>query len=157
MDCSQCNGEGVETYEEDGRMVTDACYHCGNTGQVDEETDFLDRLKGVATTLAEEEERQYRTWREDDPDGDGYDLCAAENGMSAGDYYRSNVWDRAYTIQDKLIAMSRADQELLVAWNAMPYEKSAWIAGTLSIPDERNSSEDIGYVNTFNQEDDIPF
>lgn len=115
--CSRCQGEGKESYEEDGRMVTDTCYHCGGEGVVDEETDFHDRLHAVANTLAYQQEQEYRRWCESDPDGDGYDLCAAENGYQTYDYFRVRVWERAADIAQELAERPRAEQELLVAWN----------------------------------------
>lgn len=115
--CSKCQGTGEETYDEDDRRVTDACYHCGTTGEVSEEADWHDRLHQVALTLAEDQEREYRKARDNEPDGDGYDLCAAENGMSTWDYFRTQVWDRAARIGEKLAEMDRPSQELLVGWN----------------------------------------
>ncbi len=115
--CSKCNGTGEQTYDEDGRRVTDACYHCGTTGEVDEELDWHDRLQAVAVTLAERMEREYREACDADPQGDGYDLYAAENGMTTWDYFQSQVWDRAYRIQNQIADMDRPSQELLVGWN----------------------------------------
>ncbi len=118
--CSHCQGEGFQTYEEDGRMVRDSCYHCAESGEVDEDTDFLDRLVQVAATLAYQVEREYRQACNNDPDGDGYDLCAAENGLSSFDYFRCRVWERTDTIAAQLGGMPREMQEVLVAWNEQP-------------------------------------
>jgi len=118
--CSQCQGEGEVWEEEEGHPrggVYDVCYHCGGEGTVDEETDFHDRLKRVATALAVQKETEYRRACDSDPDGDGYDLCAAENGMRTYDYFRTRVWDREYEIAQELAARPRAEQEFLVAWN----------------------------------------
>lgn len=115
--CSRCYGEGVETYEEDYRQFRDTCYHCCGTGEVDEETDFNDRLSLVANSLAYIQESEYRRACDSDPDGDGYDLCAAENGYRTFDYFRVRVWERAADIGQDLVKMSREDQEFLVAWN----------------------------------------
>ena len=115
--CRQCNGSGEERYEEDGRDVTDACYHCGTTGTVDEDTDFRDRLSSVASTIAYQLESEYRRAVNDDDEGDGYDLGGYENGLMPYDYFRTRVWDRTYDIAEKLSALPINDQELLVAWN----------------------------------------
>lgn len=120
--CSRCQGEGEESYEEDGRIFTDVCYHCGGEGTVDEETDFHDSLMRVASTLAYQAESDYRRACDSDPDGDGYDLCAAENGMMTFDYFRARVWERTPEFGEKLFAMSRQDQEFLIAWNEMEPE-----------------------------------
>jgi len=121
-DCSQCQGTGRETYDEDGRTVTDACYHCGNTGKVDDDTAFNDRLMSVADTLAYHQEVEHRRWVNSDSDGDGYDLGGYENGLMPHDYFRCNVWDRIPEIGEKLRAMTLQEQELLIAWNELPYE-----------------------------------
>ncbi len=120
--CSRCQGEGEESYDEDGRMVTDVCYHCAGSGNVDEDTDFHDALHRVASSLAYRAESEYQRAVNSDPDGDGYDLGAAENGLSTHDYFRCRVWDREPEIIEKLAAMSRQDQEFLIAWNEMPFE-----------------------------------
>ncbi len=115
--CSKCMGTGEQTYDEDERRVTDACYHCGTTGEVSEDADWQDRLHQVALTLAEGQERDYRQACDSDTEGDGYDLHAAENMMSTWDYFRSQVWDRAARIIESLTDMDRPSQELLVGWN----------------------------------------
>ena len=118
--CSRCQGEGEEFTEEEGHPqggVYETCYHCGGSGEVDEETDFHDRLHRVAATLAYQKESDYRKACDSDPDGDGYDLCAAENGYLTHDYFRVRVWERTEDIAQELAQRSRADQELLVAWN----------------------------------------
>jgi hypothetical protein len=110
--CRQCNGTGREVYDEDDRRVEDACYHCGTTGKVDEDTDFHDRLSAVASTLAYQLESERRIAINNDPDGDGYDL-----GLMPHDYFRCNVWDRTYEIAEQLAALPISDQEFLVAWH----------------------------------------
>lgn len=117
MQCSRCFGQGEESYEEDGRIFTDVCYHCGGSGKVDEETHHHDALMRVASTLAYQQESEYRKWCNSDPEGDGYDLGAYENGMMPFDYFRCRVWEREPEFMEKLLEMSRADQELMIAWN----------------------------------------
>jgi hypothetical protein len=149
MQCSRCQGEGSDSYEEDGRLVTDPCYHCSGTGQIDEETDFHDRLHGVAATLAWQLENSYVKYCNDDPMGDGYDLAAAENGLCGYDYFCSRVWDRTEVIAKQLVQMSQEDQELLVAWNEME-----------PIPMVREPSDTIPCpppVGCVDEEDNIPF
>ena len=116
-DCSRCGGEGEETYDEDGRTVTDVCYHCAGSGKVDDDTHFHDRLCMVASALAYQAESECRKAYNEDPEGDGYDLGAYENGMMPSDYFRCRVWERTPEIAEKLSAMSQADQEFMVAWN----------------------------------------
>jgi len=123
--CSRCQGDGEVWEEEEGHPrggVYDVCYHCGGEGKVDEETDFHDALQRVASSLAYQAETNYRRAVNSDPDGDGYDLGAYENQMMPHDYFRCRVWEREPEIAEKLFAMSRQDQELLIAWNEMPFE-----------------------------------
>ena len=115
--CNRCYGEGYNDWEEDGRQVRDACYHCGATGQISEEEDFQDQLLSVAGRLALQEESGYKRAVNDDPDGDGYDLYAAENMMSSYDYFTARVYERQGEIAEKLSELDRASQELLVVWN----------------------------------------
>jgi hypothetical protein len=115
--CSRCQGQGEETYDEDDRRVTDVCYHCAGSGQVDDDTDFHDRLESVASSIAYVMESDYRRAVNSDPDGDGYDLGGYENGMMPHDYFRCNVWDRTADIAQELVELPRVDQELLIAWN----------------------------------------
>lgn len=120
MMCRRCSGEGYEEYEEDGRTVRDACYHCATTGQVDEELDWHDRLHDVASELAIRYETEYRMWKDNEPDGDGYGLCAAEEGLSEYDYFRARVWIQTDSYAERLAEMPLSMQEVLVAWNEMP-------------------------------------
>lgn len=118
--CSRCQGEGEVFTEEEGHPqggVYETCYHCGGTKEVDEETDFHDRLHAVAAKLAYLKESEYRKACDSDPEGDGYDLGAYENGMMPFDYFRARIWERTYEIAQELAERPRADQELLVAWN----------------------------------------
>ena len=117
MQCSQCQGAGYQYYDEDGRTVRDACYHCGTTGQVDEDTYFRDRLLNVAHNLAYGKEAEYRKACNEDPDGDGYDLGAHENQMSPWDYFRTRVSDHEPDIMAELEQLPKEMQEVLIAWN----------------------------------------
>ncbi len=156
--CSRCQGEGRVWEEEEGHPqggVYDVCYHCGGEGTVDEETDFQDRLHAVAATLAYQKESDYRKACDSDPDGDGYDLCAAENGMRTFDYFRVRVGERTDEIARELAERPREDQELLVAWNEMPYEPPALIDELLKCePEVQQACVDMVSVGS---SDDIPF
>ncbi len=115
--CSTCQGTGYEIYDEDDRRCRSVCYHCGNTGEVDDETAFHDRLEGVAWTLAHQYETEYRILVNSDPEGDGYDLGGYENGLMPGDYFRARVWDRIGGLLEDLAKLPREMQEVLVVWN----------------------------------------
>ena len=120
--CGRCFGSGRETYDEDGRTVTDSCYHCAETGMIDDDLAWHDRLYDVAGALAYQQESEYRRACNDDPDGDGYDLGGYENGMMPHDYFRTRVWSREPEILEKLRTLPINQQELLVAWNESGYE-----------------------------------
>ncbi|NDB82194.1 MAG: hypothetical protein EB127_05550 [Alphaproteobacteria bacterium] len=115
--CIRCYGFGVETYEDDGRMVRDACYHCCGTGRVDSETSFHDQLESVANTLAAMHVDRIRKAYNEDPDGDGWGFCAAENGVSEYEYTTWRVWKYTDQYIAELANMDREKQEVLVAWN----------------------------------------
>jgi hypothetical protein len=143
-------------------MVTDACYHCGTTGEVDEETDFHDRLMRVANTLAYQQESEYRKACDSDPEGDGYDLHAAENMMRTWDYFQARVYERQYSIAEELSKLDQTTQEVLIAWNEQPQE-SLLVRFNKSVQEELrarlpspNGGESAN-VGTFFGDDDIPF
>ena len=114
--CQNCGGVGTQVWDEDDRRVEDTCYHCSGTGTVDDRVDHADNLMRAAGTIAYQIESEYRKACDSDPEGDGYDLRAAENMMTTFDYFRSRVWDRQYEIARELSGMSLADQEFLIAW-----------------------------------------
>lgn len=149
-ECRTCHGERYEEYEEDGRMVRDACYRCGNTGVVSEEEDFRDRLAGVASVFAYADETAWRKACDEEPDGDGYSLRAAEEMLSTWDYFRSRVWGRTEDILQELLELPIPDQELLVAWNAEPYIRSAYA------PEPPPKPAPVARPTT-DESDDIPF
>lgn len=117
--CSRCGGQGIEEYEEDdsGRFVKDTCYHCGGTGFLSEEEIFNSQLEEVALTLATSYVRELRHSIDSDPDGDGWELMAAENMMNSWDYFRCKVWDKQEEFIIKLSDLPIEDKILLIAWN----------------------------------------
>ena len=153
--CRRCNGEGYETYEEDGRQVRDACYHCATSGKVDEETDFRDRLISAAEFLGRLDEQEYRHACNDDPNGDGYDLIAAEHGMMAGDYFRSRVWDRGFEIAVKVADLPIPDQEMLLAiyegWSPDP-----WVENVPAVLPSSTFASRLERLEA-EEDDEIPF
>ena len=112
--CSRCFGEGFDTYEEDGRMVTDTCYHCGGTGKIDEETHYQDQLTEVATVMAVAHVQEYKKFKDEDPDGEGFEFCAAERMMTSWDYERCLVWDYTDQFAQRLSALPLEQQRAYV-------------------------------------------
>jgi hypothetical protein len=154
MRCGQCEN-GWVFWDEDGHTVKDVCYHCNNTGEIDEELYFRDQLRSVAYALASRQERDYRHAVENDPHGDGYDLHAAEHQLTAHEYFQARVNDQAYLIGEHLLEMSRSEQELLIAWNEMPIER----VEKLTIVPPPDTLRDFGSTppESFYADDDIPF
>jgi hypothetical protein len=118
--CGRCSGEGYVSYDEDGRRVRDACYHCGTSGVISEEEAHADRLQDVATFLAHLQVSERREACQSDPDAEDWDLCAAENGLSEYDYFRCRVWDRAEDIAQQLAELDHTSQQVLIAWMLEP-------------------------------------
>lgn len=120
-------------WEEDGREVKDPCYHCGNTGIIDDTTYFHDQLGAVAYVLAHMEECDFRKACRDEEHGMDYDLCAAENMISTYDYFCLRVENRMNAIMDKLLELPLESQELLIAWNNAPRETILPISPTVEV------------------------
>jgi hypothetical protein len=81
--CPQCE-DGYRDVEEDGRMIRDACYHCGNTGFISPEQFRDDRIKSMIEEMAYSEELRRKesidkAAQEDEYGGEGYDFGAAES------------------------------------------------------------------------------
>lgn len=116
FNCTRCDF-GIVSYEEDYRMVSDTCYHCGGTGKIDEETYYHDQLVSVAYNLAQIQESEYEKIVNENPDGEGYSFAAAENMMSSYDYYTCRVHDRADLIIKELLNKTVEEKNLLIKWN----------------------------------------
>lgn len=165
--CSRCNGQGRDSYEEDNRMVTDACYHCAGSGQVEDEVDLHDRLSKVAYALAHRVETEYRKACDNDPNGDGYDLGAAENMISVEVYFQERVQVSQFEIMNQLESVDSVIQNALLEWHET--SKSPATQSTPSPNGTRapvvdanvvaqfNSNERIFEMNSILGDDDIPF
>jgi hypothetical protein len=115
--CVRCDGNGFEQFIEDDRYCRDACYHCAGSGKVDDDTAYYDLLSQVAKKLAYRHVCELRDYRNSDPDGEGWDFCAAENMMSGRDYFDMYVYDYTAIFNDQLMNMGLAEIQLLMAWN----------------------------------------
>lgn len=74
--CPYCYGERAWSFEEDGKMVTDVCYHCSGTGTISDELWRTDQISGLADLIAWE---RVSRWRKEE----GWEIIASENGMSS--------------------------------------------------------------------------
>jgi hypothetical protein len=124
VQCSRCGGSGRDAYWEDERFVEDACYHCGETGVVDAETAFSDRLTSVMRKIAWSKAMEYRAARNADGEGDGFDFCAAENGLRPHDYLTEIAWSYEDKVWVQLRALPRETQEWMVAWEDALFEQA---------------------------------
>jgi hypothetical protein len=100
-------------------MVTETCWHCAGSGEVEPEVALQDHLLRVAHALAIQEETEYRKARDNDPEGEGYEFCAAENMMSAHDYFEGRVSDRKFKLVAQMQQLNSSIQNALLEW----YEK----------------------------------
>jgi hypothetical protein len=111
------------TVEEDGRMIEDACYHCGNTGVISEDEAQADRVTALCERIAGEivHARQER-----DKQDEEYGLAAAENCcMSIHDWYRCMAWGEAERVHEELERLAPATVARLVGLLDGPIELTA--------------------------------
>ena len=113
--CPRCNGTGSQDWEEDGRPVTDVCYRCSGSGRVDSDNAHQVHLLNVCEVLAAVAVEAERKARNEDPEGEGWAFCAAENMMSERDYTTARRMDRAAEFGEEVSKLSRSMQEALIA------------------------------------------
>jgi hypothetical protein len=99
--CPKCDN-GWCHFEEDGRPVTDVCYHCGNTGWIDPDTYFKDRIEGLAEVLAVTAVDNERKHCDSNPDGEGWGFMAAEHGCSEYEFTQGAYYNKTATIMNEL-------------------------------------------------------
>lgn len=138
--CCRCQGQGKESYDDDGRMVTETCWHCAGSGEVEPEVALQDHLLRVAHALAIQEETKYRKARDNDPEGEGYEFCAAENMMSVHDYFEERVCARKHEYIVDLEKLASPIQNALFEW----YEKR--LSERLTKPAPSPNGGKTGYV-----------
>jgi hypothetical protein len=109
--CNRCLGMGYDEYEEDGRQIHEACYHCGNTGEISEEEYFHDCLGFIAGGMAYKTVLERKRAMNEDPEGEGFDFCAAENMMTSFDYFEMLVYDYTAPYYNALLNLSKDIQK----------------------------------------------
>jgi hypothetical protein len=138
--CCRCQGQGKESYDDDGRMVTETCWHCAGSGEVEPEVALQDHLLRVAHALAIQEETEYRKARDNDPEGEGYEFCAAEEMMTVHDYFEGRVSDRKFKLTAQMQQLNSSIQNALFEW----YEKR--LSERLTKPAPSPNGSKTGYV-----------
>lgn len=112
--CGRCNGTGGTTArDDDGRVESDTCYHCSGSGRIDEETARHDRVMGVIETLAERHVDDLRIARDQDPEGENWQFCAAENMQSVREYTMEQVMNYTDRFAEKFTELPDSLQMLL--------------------------------------------
>lgn len=144
FNCNECEN-GIIHYEENGRMTRNACY-CGMSEHVSEELYKLDKLRGVAITLATMEIDNLISLRKENPDGEDWNFLAAEDMMSVNEYTRQRVFESEFRITNELIEMSEWGQNLFIEWNEMIHGIPARAEGAHR-PDKvsHESEDDIAF------------
>jgi hypothetical protein len=112
VECPQCQ-YGWVLHDEDGRQFYDACYHCGNTGWISDEQAFMNRVRGVAGTLAYEAVMRLKKGADSNPDGEGWAFHAAENMLHEHEYTQGRVWEYESRMMAVLEQMGERDRLLL--------------------------------------------
>lgn len=121
--CLRCDGEGRQVWDEGGVRCLDACYACMGRGWVDEDAAHVQRLAVACEHLGALRAAEYRRWRDLDPEGEGFALCAAENALSPREYEWSLATSYAYDAMRDVAAWSVERQEWLLAFAEWPWRE----------------------------------
>jgi hypothetical protein len=153
--CVRCDGEGVETFYDGGfynsRLEQHTCYHCNGSGYVDDETTFHDQLYSVAYSLSAHYVYSMIQEMNNDPEGDGFCLMAAENGLSERDYIDHLINMKVDQLGADLVNKSLQDQQLLIAWNNLPVQpihknkKQEVLVTEIHLSDDQMESDHISF------------
>ena len=150
--CEKCGGSGSESYEEDGRTVSDTCYRCSGSGRVDEETAHHTKLEQVAHIVGAAYVQGWRKSCNEDPEGEGWVFRAAENMMSEHDYTLAMTYEKAAEVGEELSKLSHLAQVALI--EALLSKAPTSAAEVVKV--ERGSYDDCD-VAGHSREEEIPF
>lgn len=157
--CEKCGGSGSESYEEDGRQVSDVCYRCAGSGKVDEETNHRTRMQQVAHIVGAAYVDGWRKSCNEDPEGEGWAFRAAENMMSEHDYTLAMTYEKAAEVGQEFIKLSHLAQVALIE-AILPKPKEREEMPAVPTTPERGSYDDCdvaGHPSCDPDEADIPF
>lgn len=118
--CGRCGGTGRTFSNEDGVQGDDACYHCCETGVIDEETSKSDFLNNVIEEMAASHvyamiERINKAAYEEEGCGEDWAFGAAENMVSEHEYTQSAIWSEAERLNGLMQKMSDEEQDAFIA------------------------------------------
>jgi len=102
ISCTQCGGEGRTPEREGDHLVEAPCYHCGTTGQISEELAGHDELGALAGWLACQSVAEERAARNEDPEGEDWAFCAAENMLTEYEYTQGRIWEKEGFYQQRI-------------------------------------------------------
>lgn len=115
--CPQCSGDGQVFMDAEamgyGQPGYDACYKCGTAGRIGVVQAFGLRFDALVGDMAANEMNAMRAAANEDPDG-GFDLCAAENGMSTYEYMQGRVYDEMARMRKDLLNLDYVTLRALV-------------------------------------------
>jgi hypothetical protein len=153
--CEKCGGSGSQSYEEDGRPVSDTCYRCSGSGRVDTETAHMTKLERVASIVGAAYVQGWRKSCNEDPEGEGWVFRAAENMMSEHDYTLAMTYEKAAEVGEELSKLSHFAQVALIE-AILPKPKQVEEMPAVPATPERGSYDDCDVAGHAN-ESDIPF
>lgn len=162
--CSVCQGEGSRRSTDPAeveRGIEDPCYHCGTTGEVDDETARQDHLMHVVSLLATMVVNAMRRAYDSDPEGEGWAFRAAENMMTEWEYTEDAIYWQIGQIAPWMDSLTEEEQDFMLqiddpnSWHALCFraEQAAKAKRRLEKLSEAG-------IKTFTQaatECDIPF
>lgn len=152
--CLSCNGEGFQRSTDEHEAyhgITDPCYHCGTTGEVSDDELRQHNLWSIATGLSTTYVLEMKRDCNQDPHGEGWSFRAAECGMQEGDYTTAVIYDTATLFGTKLLGMTLAEQDFMLAGTGLWFGWNDWVA-----PKAEVKAIPVLLDNLLNG-DDIPF
>lgn len=92
--CPECDC-GYTSLDEGNRRVNHACYKCGTTGLLTRVAVEQARFDTLASMIGWNLARQQQASMNSREDGEGFDFCAAENGMNTSDFLNEIHYQQA--------------------------------------------------------------
>ena len=118
--CRRCSGEGGLRSLDDHEVaqgIFDLCYHCGGSGRVTDEVDDADEVEDMLMSIAWTRAYEWRAAVNSDPEGEGFDFRAAENGMSPHDYLTDRTYYELSAVQARYALLDDRERAVLLAWH----------------------------------------